>query len=235
MSLPLIQEEYDQRIRPEIDALVAEVAAAVAKNPAVQPFYKGWRVFFGPVLSRPKVLLVGINPGNGQEGIVDTEFWGPDLPFEYTAYSYTLARESKEAFAAAGLDGVFADATMKTNYCFLSTTRADELEQLTDGLGRSADGQEDLGQKVYRKSDEWTLRLLALLQPQVVVCEGKTAYDWVRRLLEASAEENWDKASECGYAQFPEHSFTLIGYSRLQSHIRNKTALAYLLQRFVTP
>ena len=235
MTLPLIQEEYEQRIRPEIDALVAEVAAAVAANPALEPFYKGWRVFFGPVLSRPKVLLIGINPGNGQAGNVDTEFWGNELPFEYTEYSYTLARESKEAFAAAGLDDVLATATMKTNYCFLSTTRADELEQLTDGLGRSADGQEDLGQKVYRKSDEWTLRFLALLQPHAVVCEGKTAYEWVRRLLGPSPEETWDSEASCGYARFPEHGFVLIGYSRRQSRMRNKAAFAELLQRLVTP
>ena len=234
MSLPHIQEEYDLRIRPEIDALVAEVAAAVAANPAMEHFYKGWRVFFSPVLERPKVLIIGINPGNGQKDNVDTEFWGSELPFEYIAYNYTLARETREAFATAGLDAVFAGATMKTNYCFLSTTSASELEQLTDGLGRSADGQEDLGKKVYRKSDEWTLRFLALLQPQAVVCEGKTAYNWVRRLLGDSPEENWDKQSECGYAQFPERSFTLIGYSRIYSHIRKKEALASLLQRFVT-
>ncbi|WP_310395353.1 hypothetical protein [Hymenobacter sp.] len=234
MSLPFIQEEYELRIRPEINALVAEVEAAVAANPALQTLYKGWRVFFSPVLARPRVLLIGINPGNGQAGNIDTAFWGGELPFEYTAYSYTLARETRQAFADAGLAAVFASDTMKTNYCFLSTTQAKELEQLTDGLGRTADGQENLGQKVYRKSNEWTLRFLALFGPQVVLCEGKTAYNWVRQLLGHSPEEAWDKESECGYAQFPEQGFTLIGYSRRLSQIRNKPALATLLQRFVT-
>lgn len=236
MSLPQIQAEYDGRLRPEIDALFAEVAAAVAANPAVQPFFKGWRVFFGPVISQPKVLLIGINPGNGQEGSRDTDFWGNDWEFEYTQYDYPLARETREMFAAAGLADVLATDTVKTNYCFLSTTRAAELEQLTDGLGRTADGQEDLGARVYRKSDEWTMRLISLLNPQAVVCEGKMAYDWVRRLFPAnSVEEKWHKAQACGYALFPEQDRMLIGYSRTPFSIRDKSATAELLRRFIRP
>jgi hypothetical protein len=236
MTVQQVQEEYEASIRPEIDALVVEVAEAIAANPRVQPFYQGWRVFFGPVLARPKVLLIGINPGNGQAGIVDTEFWGNDLPFEYLQYDYALARETREVFAAAGLAKVLATATMKTNYCFLSTTQANELEQLTDGLGRTADKQDDLGNIVYHKSNEWTKRLISLVKPQTIICEGKMAYEAVRPLLPAqSAEETWDPSQECGFAVFPDLDLTLIGYSRLQSRIRNKPALATLLRRFVTP
>lgn len=236
MTLPQVQEEYDGRIRPEIEALFAEVAAAVEANPAVQPLFKGWRVFFGPVIAQPKVLLIGINPGNGQAGIQDADFWGSDWEFEYTQYNYPLARETREMFAAAGLADVLATTTVKTNYCFLSTTKATELEQLTDGLGRTADGQEDLGARVYRKSDEWTLRLIGLLNPQTVVCEGKIAYDWVRRLFPAhSPDERWDKGQPCGYAAFPEQGLTLVGYSRSLIGIVNKPAAADLLRRLVTP
>jgi hypothetical protein len=236
MTIQHVQEEYETSIRPEIDTLVAEVVAAIEANPAVQPFYQGWRVFFGPVLVQPKVLLIGINPGNGQADIVDTEFWGNELLFEYLQYDYTLARETREVFVAADLAEVLATATMKINYCFLSTTQANELEQLTDGLGRTTDQQEDLGTRVYHKSDEWTKRLISLVSPQVIVCEGKMAYEAVRPLLPAqSAEEAWGHSQECGFALFPELGLTLIGYSRRRSRIRNKSALAALLRRFVTP
>ena len=235
MDLQQIQHEYDCHIRPEIESLFAEVAAAVEANPTVQPFFKGWRVFFGPVLANPKVLLIGINPGNGQEGSRDADFWSSDLEFEYTQYDYALARETREMFAAAGLSQVLAAATVKTNYCFLSTTRLAELVQLTDGLGRTADGQEDLGTRVYHKSEEWIQRLIALLNPQVVVCEGSTAFKWVRPLFPTqSVEEAWDKGQKCGYAVFGDRAPVLIGYERLNSRIRNKAAAAELLKRFVT-
>jgi hypothetical protein len=236
MDIQQLQVEYDTHIRPEIDELVAEVDVAVMANPAIQPFYQGWRVFFGPVIAQPKVLLIGINPGNGQAGIKDIEFWGNELQFEYTEYNYTLARETREAFAAVGLTEVLVQATMKTNYCFLSTTQANELEQLTDGLGQAADGEEHLGAKVYRKSDEWTRRLVDLINPSTILCEGKTAYEWVRRLFpEPSSEESWDSAKECGFTVFPTLGFSLLGYSRRQSTIRNKAALSDLLRRFVKP
>ena len=242
MDLQQIQHEYDHHIRPEIESLFAEVVAAVEDNPAVQPFFKGWRVFFGPVLANPKVLLIGINPGNGQEGSNwregsrDADFWSSDWEFEYTQYDYALARETREMFAAAGLSQVLAAATVKTNYCFLSTTRMAELEQLTDGLGRTADGQEDLGTRVYHKSEEWIRRLIALLNPQVVVCEGSTAFKWVRPLFPTqSVEEVWDNDRHCGYAVFGDHAPALIGYGRTPFTIRNKSAAAELLKKFITP
>jgi uracil-DNA glycosylase len=242
MTLQQIQAEYDGHIRPDIESLAAEVARALDANPKVRPLFQGWRVFFGPVMARPKVLLIGINPGNGQADKTgqadarDTDFWGSEWQFEYTQYNYSLARETREMFAAAGLTKVLATATMKTNYCFLGTTQADELEQLTDGLGRTADGEEDLGTRVYRKSEQWLRELIALLNPQTVVCEGSIAYQWVRPLFPAqSVEEAWDKEKKCGYAVFAEPTPTLIGYSRFRSHICNKTAAAEVLRRFITP
>lgn len=232
-----LHRAYEESIRPEIEALVAEVAAALEKNPALRVYYQGWRVFFSPVFARPKVLFIGINPGNGQSGNIDLTYWGQKEIFEYTnpAYSFTLARETRAAFEEAGLADVLATAAVKTNYFFLSTTRAADLYALAQGLGRAAGGQEEqLGDKLYRKSAEWTRRLIELLAPQTIVCEGKVAYEYVQALFPAEGRvQVWEQ--NCGYTLFSNQPLVLIGYGRLMSRIRNRAALAQLLKRFVTP
>ena len=230
-----LQKEYDEVIKPEIEALVAEVTAALVDKPSLNVYYKGWRVFFSPVLARPKVLFVGINPGNGQSGNIDLTFWGRKEIFEYTnpAYNFVLARETRAAFEQAGLTDVLATAAVKTNYFFLSTTRAADLFALAYGLGRAAAGQEELlGDKLFRKSAEWTRRLIELLAPQTIVCEGKAAYEYVQALFPAEGRvHTWE--NNCGYTLFPDQTTVLVGYSRLMSHIRDKNELAQLLKRFV--
>lgn len=229
-----IQDKYEGTIKPQIEALAQEIDKATKGTDLFKEF--GWRVFFSPVFYKPKVMLIGINPGAGQGDNRDFDFWDGSVMFEYTnpEYSFALARETNEAFAQAGLTEVLKSSTVKTNYFFLSTTNEKDLYKITSHLGRSSDNAKELlGDKVFRKSAEWTKELIELLQPEVIVCEGKGAYDNVTELFPDYGEYAWD--DDCGYTIIPGKNLTIIGYSRMISRIIDKPALAKLLKRFVKP
>ena len=231
-----IQNTYESTIKPEIEALDAEIQKAISGNALIEEHHKGWRVFFSPVIHRPKVLLIGINPGAGQAGVKDFDFWDDTQQFEYTnpKYSFSIARETVDAFSQASLTAVLETSTVKTNFYFLSTTKESELYEITSYLGRTLNGNHEmLGDKVFRKSAEWTKRLIGLIEPGVILCEGKEAYQKVTELFPEYSESNW--ANDCGHTIVPTNNLVIIGYSRRLSQIRNKPELAKLLNRFVKP
>lgn len=229
-----IKTHYENTIKTEIEIMIQEVDSGIGNNDNIREYHQGWRVFFSPVIFKPKVLLIGINPGAGAAGLIDIDFWDGSEMFEYTnpEYSFALARETKAAFHEAGLDEVLATSTVKTNYFFLSTKKEKDLYEITSWLGRGAGtGKELLGDKLFRKSGEWTKSLIQLVQPEVIICEGKTAYENVAGLFPEYGEYDW--ANDCGYTIVPAENLIIIGYSRMISRIKNKSELAKLLKRFV--
>lgn len=231
-----IQLQYEAKIRPEIEYFAEKVSIAIESNQFIKQYDKGWRVFFSPVVHKPKVLLISINPGAGQSGTKDFGFWDGSEIFEYTnpEYSFSLARETNAVFNQAGLAEVLKNSTVKTNYFFLSATYEKDLYRITDYLGRVVNETiERLGELVFTKSAEWTRQLIKLIQPEVIVCEGKGAYDNVISLFHNFGEYNWKEG--CGYATVTDEKLVIIGYSRRFSIIRNKPALIELLKQFVQP
>lgn len=229
-----IQNEY-KIIQSQIEAFAKEVDLAVSKDTEIQGYHQGWRVFFSPVVHKPKVLLIGINPGAGQAGVKDFEFWDGSEQFEYTnpKYNFALARETTDAFNQAGLADVLKNSTVKTNYFFLSTTSEKDLYKITDYLGRGSDEHgEKLGESIFTKAGTWTKKLIELIQPEVIVCEGKEAYQNVTDLFPDYGDyAEWQDG--VAYTAVPANNLVIIGYSRLFSNIKDKAALAALLKKFV--
>ena len=230
-----IQAQYEAEIKPEVEALASEIGQAISHNTSIEAYHKGWRVFFSPVFHNPKVLLIGINPGGGQAGVEDYEFWDESYLFEYVnpeENNYALARETNAVFAEAGLTEILQHSTVKTNFFFLSTTELADLYQITTFLGRGSNtNQEFLGDKFFRKSYQWTKHLIDIIQPEVIVCEGKEAYKNVTDLYPEFGEYDWQ--GECGYTVVPSQKLVIIGYNRRGSRILDKVGLAKLLERFV--
>jgi uracil-DNA glycosylase len=237
----IVCEQYDQLIRPEIESLIKEVEAALPQDSVMREACKGWRVFFSPLISKPKILFIGINPGNGQEGMIDLDYhdkerleylqYWDDETQRYIESTYSLAKETKEAFKLAGLSEVLEESAVKTNFFFLSTVAEKDLYTLTTYLGRGK-SEVLLGDKIFSKAYEWTRKLIEIIEPQIVICEGKTAYNNVTDLFPVFGEwKDWE--DNCAYTLVPTQNLAIIGYSRTFSNINNKPALASLLQRFI--
>ncbi len=236
-----IHENYNHLIKPEIEALKDEVESALSKVGPVADYLKGWRVFFSPLLEKPKVLFIGINPGAGEEGDdleddKDRLEYLQYFDYEAEAYreaTYSLARETKAVFRSAGLFEALEKSAVKTNFFFLSTTTEKEVYKITDFLGRSKH-HELLGDKVFAKAADWTRRLIELIEPEIIICEGKSTYNNVTDLAlfqEYGEWQNWDNG--LAYTTVLKQNLIIIGYSRRFSSIRNKEGLAKLLQQFL--
>ncbi|GGW80003.1 hypothetical protein [Salegentibacter mishustinae] len=42
-----------------------QIVGLAKENPEIQSLYKGCQLLFSPLLERPKILLIGYNPGGG--------------------------------------------------------------------------------------------------------------------------------------------------------------------------
>jgi hypothetical protein len=235
----IIQEKYDNEIKLGIKSFISEVENELLKDESIKGLFKGWRVFFSPLIHMPKVLFIGINPGNGQSGVTDLDYFKDSSKLEYIEYenksgsyiqsTYSLARETKEVFNEANLLEVLENSSVKINFFFLSTTSERDLYRLTDFLGR---GGEKIGEQLFRKSAEWTRQLIKLIEPEVVICEGRQAFKNVTDLFKKSEPESW--ANNCGYVKVKSNKeLVILGYSRRWSRIRNKDELIKLLKRFL--
>ena len=135
-----MQEEcglFYEEMKSEIDGLHSQALMAVANESLLKPLFKGWKVFYSPLLFKPKVLFIGINPGNGEEGIYDCEY-SDKGELEYLHEGYVLAEETKKFFEMAGRFEILCHS-VKTNYYYLATTSAKEIFRITDFIGRRSE------------------------------------------------------------------------------------------------
>lgn len=84
---------YDQ-LKIEIEQLYTEVFKAVSDEPTIKDLLKGCKVFYSPLIYKPDVMFIGINPGPGEEDVFDCEYIDKG-ELEYLHYDYDLAKETK--------------------------------------------------------------------------------------------------------------------------------------------
>ena len=180
--------------------------------------------FFSPLIYKPKVLFIGINPGGGEDEVFDCDYDKGEL--EYLHNDYTLAKETKKVFKLADRYELLFKS-VKTNYYYLGTSDYNEIFQITNFLGR---GKNDLGEKFLLKSREWTKLLIEIIEPELIICEGKEAYALVTDLFMQKIKMEQDV--EQIYAD--EIKANIIGYKRVgRSYIKNKTKLAATIANLI--
>lgn len=206
-------------IKSEIDDLYIKAFSAVTNKPILKSLFKGWKVFFSPLLFKPNVLFIGINPGNGEEGVYDSEY-SDKGELEYLHSNYVLAEETKIVFEMAGRFEALYNSS-KTNYYYLATTSAMEIFKITDFLGRGS--EIDLGERLIVNARKWTKQLIEIMEPEVIICEGSQAYANVTDLFQESIK--MEKDVEHVYVD--EIGANIIGYKRISySRIKDKVMLA---------
>jgi hypothetical protein len=181
-----------------------------------QRYYKGIQVLFSPLIFKPKFLFIGINPGVGY-----FKFYGKNVKrfeplqhFEYLHYNYQLASETKKVFNKAKLSNELAES-VKTNCYFFSTATEKQLHGFLSHL--------KYDYNIYKKSRRWLKELVDIIQPQIIICEGKGAFDELIGNKEGVKDINGNFYSI--YNNIP-----VIGYRRRLSYIINKNSLADLIK-----
>jgi uracil-DNA glycosylase len=202
MSNDRIQLEY-QPLKEEIEAFVEDFRSDEATEKKVDKYYKGVQVFFSPLIFQPRIMFIGINPGAGfynwEKRLVKR--YSPLVNNEYYYSDYRLAKQTQKLFELSGLGKEELKNTVKINCFFFASKNQKELYQMLSHLE---------SKEVYSKSARWTDQLVDLIQPEIIICEGKSAFD---RFI-----ENKDISSTIGTENF---WYTTYGNRKVLGYRRN--------------
>lgn len=215
-----MEKSYSE-IKIEIQSFITEIENDENLSKCLHKYYKGVQVFLSPLIHKPKFMFIGINPGAGfyNDKGEKVKRLSPLKHMEYIGLDYKLATETRELLRLAGIPSAELNNSVKTNYYFLSTTNANDLFSLLSHLKIH---------KVYNKSKKWINKLIDIVEPEFIICEGKTVFDKLTK------DRNW-KVSEIGnvyYAEFGK--IKVIGYKRIFSNILNKEKVAKVLKDKLT-
>ena len=142
--------------------------------------FLGMQILYSPLIIKPEILLIGINPGPGYfnqtNGCRIAQF--EELKeLEYLGYDYVMARETKEAFKQAGLSDILQTSVAKTNIYFLATRNVDDLASLTKQLREKNILNPEL------QAIRWIKELLNIIKPKIIICEGAKALEKLSKFL----------------------------------------------------
>lgn len=206
---------YD--IKLEIEDFLSEIENDKDLEKILDKYYKGIQILLSRLIYKPKFMFIGINPGAGfynYEG-KRVKRLSPMECMEYVGQDYKLATETRELFRLAGISNFELNNSVKTNYYFLSTSNANDLFCLLSHLKKH---------KVYNKSKKWINKLIDIIEPEFIICEGKTVFEKLVNDRDA-------KISEIDGIFYTEiGKIKVIGYKRIFSNILNKEKVAKLLK-----
>ena len=181
-----------------------------------EELYKGTAILYSGLIYNPTFLFIGINPGQGFYKLKGIKYRETELnpldDFEYTdeeCPDYSLAEQTRTAFEKTKYKDSLSKS-VKTNLFYTSTSGLKQMHELFDIL------DEKFGVNYYEKSLEWTKRLISLIEPKIIICEGKLVVDILSKYYEV--EPNWNQET----AAFQiDGEIRVLGYKRRYSHIRN--------------
>jgi hypothetical protein len=207
----------------EVENFVIEYANILEESGV----FKGTQILFSNLIYKPKFLFIGINPGPGYFNHNNGEKVKRYIPLEKLEYidenyDYTLAEESKDLFEKANCLNLLSNA-MKTNCCFFSTTNEPELTILLKKIMHNG------RPNIYREVEAWTKRIIEMVEPEIIICEGKSAFNKVAEKI-FDQNKTWDD----GYGYFKSNNnIHVLGYERSYSNIVDKGKVAIQLEELV--
>ena len=165
MELPT---EYLE-LKKEVETYYEEFQSDENIKSKTDKYYKGIQIMFSPLIIRPKVMFIGINPGAGffNTNNRHVKRFSPLENSEYLKGEYRLAQQTRKLFDKAGLTSEDLKNSVKSNCFFFATKNEKELHQFLSHLKPT---------KVYNKSEKWIDDLVNLIKPSIIICEGKSAF-----------------------------------------------------------
>jgi len=219
-----IQNDYSA-IADEIKYYHDLILKESNKDSRIKELYKGCQILFSP-LRKPEFLLVGFNPGGGYakwHGKIVQEF-EPMQALEYYLNKHSLGDQTKSLFSLAGKEKDLENSTVKFNFYPWATNNVADFNELMKLLPSG------LNAKLFHLSRVWTKRLIDIIDPRVIVCEGFKAFEEVEVLFSDKA-----KFESNEYIKFFQGSndINVFGYKRNQGSIVEKDKIANSLNSIV--
>jgi hypothetical protein len=220
-------------LKEEVENFRNLVLQMIEKNPTAEKLYKGCTILYSPLHENPEIMFIGINPGAGfykKSGIkiredIDLE---PTDSFEYLDYvddvenDYKIASETREVFERANLYHLL-EKCVKTNYFYFITSGERDLDKLFLSLG------DEMYLKFHLLAQKWTKEMIEMVNPKIIICEGKSAFVKIKDIY--SISPTWNNS--IGYFESPNKTM-IVGYKRRYSNIQDKNELIDLLKKEIT-
>lgn len=187
----------------------------------VKRYYRGIQILFSPLTKNPKIMFLGINPGAGfynNNDNVNVLRLNPMEFVEYVGQTYLLAKETRKLFELAEIPISELKQTVKSNYYFFASKNQKDLFKLLSHLRQD---------KVYTKSKKWINKLIEIVEPSIIVCEGKTVFNKLIKDWNCKVKTTNDDS----YYYAEDGAIKIIGYKRYMSRILNKEKVAEILKK----
>lgn len=192
-----------------------------------EELYKGAKFLFSPIHIKPKIMLLGINCGDGlwkNIGEKEQEF-KPLKNHEYIEDGwYRLAQQWVQIFESIDRKDLLENS-VKSNYYYFATTNTKDLYKLRTFLNNNTENEFE------EKAEDWTKRLISYIQPEILICEGKTVYD---KLLEIYPDEMHKKSTKIEHIFKADlNNIKVIGCERNQSSLLNPEGIIKVLKKYI--
>ncbi len=224
----------------ELKKLQNEVAEYYKKLGNEIGIVLGFKIFYSKFSGNADILFIGINPGAGEQ----IQYTGEEVMLEYINDStnedgyqinnYSLAKETLKVFELADYPNLLKkldaeNKVVKINSIFYVDTKNSEGGNVKIGDFITTILTKAQKDDFYRKSYEWTFKLIQLINPKIIICEGKTAY---YNLYESIPEVEINKNESNGIliTKYDKLAFTMLTYNRNYSNIDDKEYFAETLK-----
>lgn len=213
---------YRTEILPEVLEFAKKINAKLKSNGNPTEI-KGWKVWYSNIIERPNCLFIGINPNNVPE---DIEYFGnpaleidglkvqlePDEDIRYNSdINWSLSLFTREVFQNVGIP---ISNNVKTNYYYLGTDNVQTLDKLSEDkyIGES------LNTEFRDNSAKWTRRLIELIKPKIIICEGIESFKTViNDALKPHKEKIILEINTGNIRKATFENIPIIGYSRIRN------------------
>lgn len=215
-----------EKTQKEVETYTKKIIKLCKTDSEIDELYKGTQIWFSPIKIKPKFMFLGINPGPGYFNYTNKRVkkFEPLEKSEYETEEYTLQAEWKSVFTEIGkIDNQdalkFFYKSPKTNISFLSTKDANELHKLKAKL------KSYFGNEYDQKEKEWIRTIIAIIQPEYLLCEGFEAFNSLQKLYtpEEFCIDSWEDENFTTHkvADIP-NNVKVIGFKRCYSNLSSK-------------
>lgn len=210
---------FDEVIKKDVLEFITRFNKETEFDKTIDDLLYGWRILYSDVKEQCDVLLIGINPGSGEDLGARNYNLEPLDTLEYLdnrINNYELANLVKRIFVKAGLFELLENSTMKTNTKFYATYGTKELNEFEKHLSKN---HKSFFDELIENNKKWMKDLIKIIHPKLIIAEGWEAYDYLNDDILTNENNDWKeiikwKNSAVSRAWKRNDGLVLFGFSR---------------------
>lgn len=208
-----MNEEFEI-IQKEVKTLADKIIKLTETDEQLKHLYKGTQIYMSPIQIKPEIMFLGINPGAGHykhTNNTPSYKFEPQDKIDYIDGEYKLADDWKYVFNDEKINYIDAlKYAFKTNCFYFATENSTDLQKLIRLSTKY------LKNEIIESSKKWTKKMIELVSPKILICEGFTAFNYLKGFmgveLKICEEETIQAGKNCKCARI--NDIVVFGFAR---------------------